>query len=80
MLHKSLCRFYSCANSVDFLLPITTAGFMNFQTGVAQIWSQIHKIIFPARPASRYSGVAVRFSMTCIEKVVVYLFAQSQET
>ena len=30
MLHKSLCHFYSCANSVDFLLPITTAGFMNF--------------------------------------------------
>lgn len=29
MLHKSLCRFYSCANSVDFLLPLTTAGFMN---------------------------------------------------
>lgn len=28
MLHKSLCHFYSCANSLDFLLTITTAGFL----------------------------------------------------
>lgn len=34
---SNLCRVYSCANSVDFLLPITNADFMNLH-GEALIW------------------------------------------